>query len=227
MKTNLALMPEENDPHQEQGLQESIHSIALVKVVDADTHKQATENCKAVVAIEKRVGEYWDPLCDGAHKNWKALVAKRKEFLDPLEAIKKAQSADMKAWEREQEAKRLEAERLAQEIARKQAEDEAIAAAAALEKQGTPEAKAEAEKIMAAPVDIPQVVVKSVVPKGGGSFTRDNWKAEVTNIKALARAVLAGQVPEQALMGNTVFLGQQARSLKKGMAWPGVRVWAD
>lgn len=226
MKTNLALQ-EDNDPHQEQGLQESISSIALVKVVDAETHKQATENCRSVVAIEKKVGEYWDPLCDGAHKNWKALVAKRKEFLDPLEALKKAQSAGMKTWEREQEAKRLEAERAAQEIARKQAEDEAIAAAAALEKQGTPEAKAEAEAIMAAPVEIPQVVVKSVVPKGGGSFTRDNWKAEGTNIKALARAVLAGQVPEQSITFNMVFLGQQARSLKNSMVWPGVRVWAD
>lgn len=211
----------------EKTLQEEVQSMTVVKVEDAQTFERAGDRCKAIVALEKKVHEYWDPVVDAAHKTWKALVAKRSEFLDPLAENKKAQSASMKSWEWEQERKRQEEERRAQEAARKQAEDAALAAAAAMEKEGTPEAKAAAEAIIQAPVAVPQVVVPKAVPAGHGTFTRKAWKAQVTDIKALARAVLAGQVPEQALQGNEVFLGQQARSLKEAMRWPGVKVWAE
>ena len=222
MKNEIAERPEV-----EVTLQQEVKSLAIIHVVDADTDREAGERCNAIVAMEKRVGAYWDPLCDAAHKSWKGIVAKRSEFLDPLAEAKKAQTVSMKTWEREAERKRQEAERVAQEAARKQAEDDAIAAAAALEKQGTPEAKAEAAAIIDAPVDVPQIVIPTEKPAGFGSFTRENWKAEATDIKAMARAILAGQMPEQALMGNSVFLGQQVRSLKGAMKWPGVRVWSE
>jgi hypothetical protein len=211
----------------EQTLQQEVRSMTVVKVADAQTFQQAGDRCKAIVALEKKVHEYWDPLVDGAHKTWKALVAKRAEFLDPLAENKKAQSASMKTWEWEQERKREEAERAAQAAAREQAEDAALAAAAAMEKEGTVESKAAAEAIIQAPVAVPQVVVPKTVPAGHGTFTKKAWKAQVTDIKALARAVLAGQVPEQALQGNDVFLGQQVRSLKDAMRWPGVKTWAE
>lgn len=223
MKNNLAVVPEQEA--EEQSLQQEVKALSIIAVVDADTDRLAGERCKAIVALEKRVHEYWDGIVDQAHKTWKGLVAKRSEFLDPLDANKKAQIVSMKTWEREEERKRQEAERIAQEAARKQAEDEAIALAASLEKQGTPEAKAEAAAIIEAPVAVPQVIIPTSKPSGFGSFTRENWKAEATDIKALARAVLAGQVPEMALMGNSVFLGQQVRSMKGTMKWPGVRTW--
>jgi|ERR1051325_2140862 hypothetical protein len=222
MNHNLTIHQEPNNI--EGVLQQEIGAVALIKVVDAATYAQAGDRCKAIVALEKKVGEYWDPLVTGAHKTWKALVAKRSQFLAPLAEAKKAQSSHMKVWDQEQESQRQEAERMAQESARKKAEDEALAEAAALEKQGN---KAEAEKIIVAPLDVPQVVVQKTTPTGYGSFTRTSWKAEVSDIKALARAVLSGQVPEQALMGNIIFLGQQARSLKEAMKWPGVKTWAE
>jgi hypothetical protein len=225
MKTNLAVVVEPEDD--EKSLQQEVKSLSIIKVVDTDTDREAGERCKAIVAMEKRVGAYWDPLCDAAHKSWKGLVAKRSEFLDPLAESKKSQVLSMKTWEREEERKRQVAERIAQEAARKQAEDDALAVAEALEKQGTPEAKAEAAAIIEAPVAVPQVIIPTSKPAGFGSFTRENWKAEVTDIKALARAVLAGQVPDLAILGNLVFLGQQARALKGAMKYPGVRTWAE
>jgi len=222
MKNEIAERPEV-----EATLQQEIKSFAIIKVVDADTAREAGERCKAIVSLEKKVHEYWDGIVDQAHKTWKGLVAKRSEFLDPLDANKKAQILSMKTWEREEERKRQEAERIAQEAARKQAEDDALAAAAALEKQGTPEAKAEAEALINEPVAVPQVVVPTSKPAGFGAFTRETWKAEVTDVKALARAILAGQVPQEAITGNTVFIGQQVRSLKASLKWPGVRTWAE
>ena len=63
------------------------------------------------------------------------------------------------------------------------------------------------------------------VQTGGGISMRETWAAEVTDLMQLVRAVAAGTVPINALMANMVFLGQQARSLKQAMRYPGVRAY--
>lgn len=209
-------------------LKTEVVALGTVQVVDAGTYEAAGRRCKELVAMEKRIGVLFDPSVKLANEAADAARALRAVFLDPILAAKKAQPPLMKAWEREEERKRQEVERVAQEAARKQAEDDALADAAALERVGTPEAKAEAAQIIEAPVVVPTVVVRTSVPKGSGTFTKDNWKFEVTDIKALARAVLAGQAPEECLMGNMVFLGKQASAFKKnGILYPGVKSWAD
>ena len=57
-------------------------------------------------------------------------------------------------------------------------------------------------------------------------MTRKNYKAEVVDVMALAKAVVAGTVPLQAIEGNSKFLNNQARMLKDDMKFPGVKVVA-
>lgn len=208
-------------------LKTEVIALGTIQVVDAETYEAAGRRCKELVAMEKRIGVLFDPPVKRNMEALDASRALRAIFLDPVLAAKKAQPVSMKTWEREEERKRQEAERVAQEAAKKQAEEDALALAESLEKQGTPEAKAEATSIIETPVAVPQVIIPTSKPSGFGSFTRENWKAEVTDIKALARAVLVGQVPELALMGNSVFIGQQVRSMKGMMKWPGVRTWPE
>lgn len=205
----------------EEELRSSINSIALIQVVDADSFARAGELKKNIVVMEKRIADYWSPLKDSAHKTWKGLVAKEKEMLDPLAKKKEEQVQIAKKWADEEERKRQEAERQAQEAARKQAEDEALAQAEALEKEGR---KEEAEAVVAAPVPVPQVVVRSEVPKGYGGMTTKYYSATVTDIMALAKGVVAGTVPIQAIQGNDVFLNAQARAMKEALRYPGVKV---
>ena len=56
---------------------------------------------------------------------------------------------------------------------------------------------------------------------------REVWSCNVTDLKALVEAVAKGRVPLMALQANTVFLGQQARSMKGELRYPGVVVWAE
>ena len=40
-------------------------------------------------------------------------------------------------------------------------------------------------------------------------------------------AVMEGTIPQAAVLVNTKLLGQQAKSLKAQLKWPGVRVWNE
>lgn len=217
MAGQLATRQEEENL--EMRLQERVNSIQIVKVVDAETHQKAGELWKEITAAEKEVKAYWDKLTDGAHKVWKGLVSKRDAMLDPLAAKKKEQTDSAKAWVAQEERKRRELELKAQEAARKQAEDDALAAAAALEKEGR---KEEAEAVIGSPVETPAVVVQSTVPKGLGGMTRTTWSAEVTDMKALADHVSkTGEIG--LILANMTALNFLARGLKSGMNIPGVR----
>lgn len=225
MKTEIAEVKE--DKALEASLRSKIESINIIDVVDAPSYEAAGENVKAIVAFENAWTDYWEPLRKAARSVVDMILEKKGGPLVTSEQKKKAQKAVASKWFDEQERKRMEEQRAAEAAARKRAEDEALAEAAALEKIGTPEAKAEAVQIIEAPVVVPSVVVRTAVPSGYGGMVRKTWKAEVVDIKALARAVLAGQVPELALQGNSVFIGQSVRALKESMRWPGVKTWAE
>lgn len=207
-----------------QALEAEVRALGLIKVVDRYSYFQAGERWKALVALEKKIHELFDPGCDAAHKAWKAAVALRDKFLDPVVVNKKSQAQGMKSWEFDEELKRVAEERRLQEEARKRAEEEILRHAAALEKEGF---KQEAEMVIEEPVVVPQVVAHRVVPKGYGAATQKRWKAQVVDLKALIHAVAEGKVPAAAIVANDVFLGQQARSLRAEMVYPGVRVWEE
>jgi hypothetical protein len=60
-----------------------------------------------------------------------------------------------------------------------------------------------------------------------GKMKPENASHEITDKMALAKAVVAGTVPLMALEVNTTFMGQQARSLKGELNYPGVRVFEE
>lgn len=237
----------EQDP-KAQELQAQVASLAPLPVTSPETYEAAGLNWKAIVAMEKEVNDYWDPLVTAAHKTHKALTAKRAEFLEPLAKAKADQTRLMKTWAQEEERKRQEAERIANERARqeaerlakeaaakakKEAEERALADAVALEEAGF---KEEATKVLQeapaaapipAPVPVAQIVQPRTVPKGFGAATKTTWKAQVTDMRALLTAILAGQVPMGAVAANESFLNAQAKLLQKEMAWPGVRAWEE
>lgn len=208
-------------PDIEAALKAKANAIAIVEVVDAETFEKASEIDRELGEIKKSWEGYWEKIKKSAHETWKGIVAKEKALVDIVDKKKLDQKASAKRWADAEEAKRREAQRLADEKARKEAEDAALSAAAELEAQGDKEG---AESVLSAPVPVAAPVVQSSVPKGFGGMTQKYFSAEVFDVKALARAVLAGQVPVQAIKGDEVFLNAQARMLKETMNWPGVKV---
>lgn len=228
-----------------------VHAVAALAVKDPAAFEQAAEMSRTITAYIKRVGEVLDPIVDAAHKAHKVAVAQRDALLKPAQGAKRVLGERMEAYDREiqrqrreaemaaqRERERLEAEereRVAAEQRRLQAEadERALAAAVAAEAAGDVQL---AERIVAAPpvvvpvaprpVFTPPVVAPPAAVSAGISF-RDNYRAEVTDLAALVKAVAAGSQPLTLLMANQVALNQVACALKDALAIPGVRAVND
>lgn len=208
-------------PDLEAQLRARANALTVIHVVDAETFRAADARVKELNEIKTSWEGYWAKIKKSAHETWKGIVAKEKDVLDIVDQKKENQRADAKVWTDEQERIRREEERKAQAIAQKQADDEALARAAELEREGDHETAA---AVIAAPPPAPRVVVPTAVPAGYGNMTRKYYSAVVVDLLALAKAVVAGKVPVAAIAGNQTYLNSQATQLKETMNYPGVRV---
>jgi len=68
-----------------------------------------------------------------------------------------------------------------------------------------------------------QPTVAPTFTKTKGFSSRENWSAEVTDIKALCRAVADGKTAENLVGANMPALNQMARAMKQAFNVPGVR----
>jgi len=226
-----------------------VPSVQALQVVDDDTFIQAGEQVKLIKAYTRRVGEILDPIVEAAHRAHKVAVDQRKALLRPAEEAETILKDRMGTYQAEQERirrereaaaererVRLEAEARRQAEAeearlRKEAEDRMLEAAAQAEADGDGET---AERILAQPlvvdIPVPQPVfmppVATTMPppaKVSGVSFRETWTAEVTDFRALVKAVAEGRAPLSLVQADESALGQYARSTRGTQKVPGVR----
>ena len=173
--------------------------------------------------IRKQISDTFDPLAKKAHEAHKAILEEKKKAEAPLVEAEGIIKPSIARYMAEAERKRREEEERIRKEMEKRAEEEALAAAIEAEDAGD---LAEAEAILSAPVFVPHVSAPPP-PKLEGISIRNIIKFEVTDLRALVKAVAAGQVPIEAIKPNDVVIGAQARSLRLSLHWPGVRVWAE
>jgi ATP-dependent Clp protease ATP-binding subunit ClpA len=129
----------------------------------------------------------------------------------------------MVAFQQEQQRLRAEEQRKADEAARK--EREKLEAQAAKATASGKVEKAEQLEQRAATVVAP--VIQREAPKVAGINTREVWKAECTDLKALVKAIAEGRAPLSLVIANDKVIGAQARSLKGDFVCDGIRVWSE
>lgn len=134
-------------------------------------------------------------------------------------------SGKLKSWVKECQRKRDEEERRAREAAREAARVLAEQAKAEAEKGNHEEAKA----LETQAAIMPSMAALAVQPsrKIVGTSTKETWKAEITDVKELLRAVLDDRVSIAAITVNQTFLDQMARSMKEAYNIPGSRAVKD
>lgn len=181
---------------------------------------RANDSLKIIKGMKAQVNDRLGPAVDAAHKAHKTLTTLRAELLAPFDQaevkIKGTCASYITMVQREAERKRLAAEA----EARKQAEEEALARAEQLQKQGR---TAEAHAEIAAPVVVapPEPVAPPVaIPKG--MVPRETWSARVDSPLALVQFVAANPSYIGLLEPNQSALNDLARGLKGKMAIPGV-----
>ena len=204
-----------------------VEEAQALKKVDLDTdYQRALALTKSVKGVTAELKALFDTVQPFAHKAWKALSSANTEIRDRLEAEEKRLKGLAAAFEDEQGQKRREAEAALQKQLQAQEREQRDVDAMLAEEEGR---ASEAEAIREAPSTVPPVTVAKdrFVPKVAGTSRRETWKAEVADLAALAKAVVAGTVPIQAIQPDQKFLNQQARALKSALTYPGVRAYAE
>lgn len=189
------------------------------KVTSVAQYEEAGGMLKAIMALKKQVAETFDPHIKRAYDAHRSLVSEKRLHETPLEDAEKALKKVMLGFQMAEEQKRREAEARAQEEARKQREKLEAQAAKAAEKGKVEKAAV----LQATAASVVSPIIPTTTPKLAGVSTRVTWKAEVTDLMTLVKAVAAGTVPLNALLADNAFLNGQARAMKDTLAYPGVK----
>ena len=84
-----------------------------------------------------------------------------------------------------------------------------------------------ADTILDGPAYVPTIVAPAKAVKVEGVSFRDNWKAEVYDLKALCKAIVEGKAPANVVEPSMTVLNGLARSLKGQLNYPGVRSFCE
>lgn len=226
---------------------DAMYDLALVYVVDSnEAAESAASELSSLKTLQKHLTDDQEAISKrfhGLHKksldvyrplhtklgqaetkfkghivNWQEV--ERRRLAEEARIERERVEAEQRRLREEAEARAREAEELAR--LQRTAEDtgdvetaDALAEQVSQLEEAAQEAKVEAETI-------PTPIAKPL-PKLNGVTARENWSAEVTDLMTLVRAVAAGTVPLRAIQPDMTFLGQQARSLKSDLNYPGVR----
>lgn len=213
--------------------------VQSLTITNADGCTQASYLLRSIKGVRADIQRWFAPHVEAAMETKRKAEAARKALVDeqermeaPLVRAEGLVKRALLAWEQEEEQRRREEEARLRAEAQRQAEADTLAAAAELElvatRTGDAEMLAEAEAILAQPIDAPAVVVKSSVPKVQGITYRDNWTVHPeVNVRALAAAVAKGDAPATFLLPNMTALRQWAKATQGGAVLPGVKVIND
>ena len=174
--------------------------------------------------FRKKIQDTFGPICQAAFTAHKTAVKAQKDAEAPLVEAEIIIKPGISRYMAELERKRQEEEDRQRKEAEKIAQEQALADAIEAEDAGA--SKEEVDAIVEAPRYVPPPVTLPP-PKLEGVSIRKIVKFEVVDMKALVKAIAAGQVPVEAVLPNNVVIGAQARSLKMALRWPGIRVWEE
>lgn len=188
-----------------------------IAVESAEQYTEACDFVKSIAKTRKEVEETFGPIKKKQHEAWKEAVAQENKFLIPLDAATLTVRSKISKYLAAEEAKRKEQEAQERERARVQAEEQALAEASELERQGN---TAEAEQVIeqAAVAPPPVVIVPKTVPKQEGITTRVIWKFRVTD---------SAKVPREYMSVDESKIGQVVRAMKGSANIPGVEVYSE
>ena len=194
----------------------------ITAITNADEAQEAANAGRMLRAGVKDYTEAFKAVKTRIDDVKKPVLAEEKEVIAPLEKEGTRLAGLVQVFQQEVERKRQEEERKAREAAEAQAREDALLRAIEAEEAGSAE---EAQAILEEPIIAGPVVLASPAPtKPTGSVTRTTYSAEVTDFKALVKAVAEGRVPLMALQANEQFLNQQAKSFGAGFSMPGVKL---
>lgn len=198
----------------------------LVKIVDQSTYDAATSLLlNDIIPFRKKWHSYWETLRVPAYAAYQGIMSKFKEGDAPAEAAERQVKTEIRRWDDEQQRLQQELQRRAQAEAERTAEEERLRAAIVAEEAGATDE--EVQTIVSAPVAVVAAPVEPTYVKTSGVSKRDNWKAKVTDLHALVKAVAKDKSLLSYLEPNDSALNARAKADRQTLNIPGVVVYND
>jgi len=196
---------------------EVINAVKDAVVNDAETHQQAGKMSRAIAELRKGADELYAETIAAAHAAHVAALDAKKRLTIPLDQSQREIDAKILKYEREQEAIRRRREDELRRELQKQQEEQALAEAAELARQGE-HATAELVLQQAAEAPAPVVSLPKATDPIAGFAKRVNWRFRITDPK---------KVPREYLRPDEVAIGAVVRALKGATKIDGVEVYAE
>lgn len=210
--TDVTALPDVSK-HVQYGL-EAISYAEQLPVETLEDMETASGMRQGIKDRVRAVKELLDPFIAEANRLHKSHIKKRDKITDPLDEAEGILNKKMVDWQIEED-KRIAAEQ-------KEADEKAkLDAAIAAEEEGN---DALSEAIIEDQVPVTAAPVEKAKTKGV-SFT-ETWKCEVTDMKALIKAVCADTSLTACLLPNMTILNQMAAAQKADMKVAGVKAFA-
>jgi hypothetical protein len=208
---------------------ESEHSGLLAamsahKVTDLASHGNGLELLKRATARKKAIHDRLDPLCEQAFKIHKGMTSLRGDLLAPIENAERAIKRELDHYEVEEAARREAEQKRRDEQARAEEENRRINEAVQAEAEGD---KGAAEEILQAPVDVEAAPVAPALAKVEGASSRTVYGAEVVDLMALVKHVVAHPEDLALLTPHMPSINARARSQREGFKLPGCKLKKD
>lgn len=192
-----------------------------IQVKDQATLTAANEFLLGVKALQKEIDAAFDPIIQSAHEAHKKALTQKKKFEDPLDQAERMVKPKIGAYLQEQDRIRREAEEAARRAGweRQRAEKEALDRAMKAEAEGkVKEAAKIIEEAAKAEVIVPPLPIIPARQQTQGISTREVWRFEITDPKAL---------PREYLTPDLVRIGKVVQACKGETNIPGIRVFSE
>jgi len=197
-------------------------SSALVReaqglaVATAQDYEGAAGFLRGIKGMRARIDEAFDPIISAAHRTHREACRQKQKIEAPVIRAETEIKGKMGEYLAVEERTRREEEARLQAQAKAQEEERRIAEAMALEQTGD---HAAAEQAIAAPVDVPPVILPTMQARVDGISVRESWKHEITDENAVPREFCS---PDPKKIGAHVRSGMTAIK-----PIPGVRAWKE
>lgn len=207
-------------------------------IVTHDDYMSAGEQLKRIKTMQKNVVDLFEKPKKSAFQAHRDISEAEKKLLEPLKRaetvcagkVQKYLVEEQKAKELAARLERERAEKIAMEEAealRKKEEEEKLNLAVQLENHGF---KEEAEQVLtaeAAPIVVTPVIAtikQPEKPRVEGIHTRTTYRAEVSDMMLLLKAIVEGKAALTLVQANESVLNKMATALRHELRIPGVKV---
>lgn len=196
-----------------------------VQISDQESYDNAMAFLEGVRHFLRRMDAIFDPIIQKANQTHKEAIAQKKKVVKPAIDAELIVTQRKVRFDQDQQRAQLDEQRRREAEAKREREEMLLNAAEHAETQGAPRETVDA--ILEQPDTAPPPAAPPMHRIDKRVYTRDVWKGEITDMKALIAAAASGKAPPTVLQGNQMVINALAKSLRDTMDIPGLRAYCD